>query len=426
MEFKRINDIQNQIESLSQSLKEQAISKLNEIISLLPDEIKDMINFQFEYVRIPKEYLLSSILFAFSNAIGQSCKLNAFGYTNYGNLFFAIVGNRGDIKSEAIKKAIAPLIKRDSEAYSNGNKNLLENIKNKKIFIQEASIQAAQKAHYYNQYSIGIRMDEMMYLVEKMANKNNSDGMAWKTFLLEGYNNSPIDILRVTSESFRINISYPTLIGTIQDHFIPTLFANGNLDSGLIDRIFYTYKLTDNQKLSKEVMPKYIYENYEKSLDRVYSIRKSIEENSEVPSLELKLPVNSKDLIYDYVQDLIYRQKNENTLNKGYLAKLQISIYKLTIVIHAIKSYSLEDPISLDTVKLAIKINEFYLINFKIICSLNERTYDKKTILRLAIREAIKNKAKQTDIINVFGIPKSTISRIWNDELNNIELGTNK
>lgn len=425
MEFKNIEEIEKSIESIVLNDKQKAINELHEIIELLPDEISNLIDFSFRINRIPKEYMFTSILFAFSNAVGLAYGLTAFGYKNYGNLFFAIVGSRGDMKSLPMKIATNVLNKIDSETYKEGNSSESENLKQKKILIQNATIQAAQTSHSYNPYSVGIFLDEIMFLVEKMGNKTNSDGMAWRTFLLEGYNNSTIDILRQTTRSFRIDKSYPTLLGSIQEQFLPTLFGSGNLESGLIDRILFTTKLTENTILSKESIPFSVTANYENLLTKVYNSRKSIEEDEEIESVTLQLSKEAENLLFGYIQNLINKQNKEDYIIKAYLSKLQISIHKLIILIHAIRSNNIETTIEIETVSLAIKVNEFYFLNFKIINSEKENSKDQELNLNAAIRKAIQNNATQTDFIKVFGTPKSTLSRKWNENLNNMELETN-
>ena len=365
MEFKNIQEIEKYIDSVILNDTQKATNELHEIIELLPLEISNLIDYGFKINRIPKEYMLTSILFAFSNAVGLAYELQALGHRNYGNLFFAIVGNRGDMKSLPMKIATSILNTIDSDTYKEGNSSESENLKQKKLLIQNATIQAAQTSHSYNPYSVGIFLDEIMFLVEKMGNKNNSDGMAWRTFLLEGYNNSTIDILRQTTRSFRIDKSYPTLLGSIQEQFLPTLFGSGNLESGLIDRILFTTKLTENNTLSKESIPFEVTANYEKLLTRIYNSRKSIEENEEIESVTLQLSNEAENLIFDYIQNLIIQQNKEEHIIKAYLSKLQISIHKLIILLHAIRSNNIETSIEVETVSLAIKVNEFYFLNFK-------------------------------------------------------------
>jgi hypothetical protein len=69
-----------------------------------------------------------------------------------------------------------------------------------------------------------------------MANKNSNEGSAWRTFFYK----IQINILIFLGRQLivRIEKSYPTLMGSIQTQFIPKLFADGNLESGLMI-VFY-------------------------------------------------------------------------------------------------------------------------------------------------------------------------------------------
>jgi hypothetical protein len=102
MDPKNINDIKNSIYNIFLTNKEIAENQLEQIIASMPSNISNIINDAHKHKRIPKEYLFSSILFACSNAAGLAFSINAMGYTNYSNLYFAIVGSRGDIKSPAM------------------------------------------------------------------------------------------------------------------------------------------------------------------------------------------------------------------------------------------------------------------------------------------------------------------------------------
>ncbi len=249
-----------------------------------------------------------------------------------------------------------------------------------------------------------------------MSNKSNPDGIAWRTFLLEGYNNSVIDILRKQAESFRIDKSYPTLIGSIQEQFLPNLFANGNLESGLIDRILFTYKLTSNKIISRSSMPKHVSDDYHNLLKNVFDYRFAIESSEETESYCLQLDQDAEDLLIEYVQDLIFKQETAPENIKQYLSKAQISICKIVIIAHLILNAgksNFQNNISKKSVELAIEMNEFYVTNFKIINKLNSK--EKKSLINDEdiIQMAIKNGASQKDVVAVIGKDKSTVSRKW-------------
>lgn len=434
-----IESIEKEIDKHVLSNKEIALNQLNKILSLLPIEIATLIEGAFKYQRIPKEYMLSAVLFAFSNAAGLAFKINCMNYTNYSNLYFALIGSRGDTKSPAMDLAIGPLNNYDSREYTeykikekqiqDALPNEAEEVIRKQLFVQNATIEAAMFTHYKNPYSIGVFIDELSFLIEKMANKNNSEGAVWRTFLLQGNTNKHVDVSRRTTDSYRIEKSYPTLLGSIQYQFIPKMFANGNLESGLIDRLLFTYKLTSNKKISKEIFPSSIVENYSVLLTNLFSYRRSIEETKHEFSVLLDESANSK--IISYSQDILNKQDNLGDYEKEYTSKMMINIHKLTLLAHLIKNASIQSfqsKITTKSVDLAILLNEFYFTNFKIVLENKGKVFDEKYFTKEVFLRAIKNGASQTDVIKITALSKGQVSKKWNQYLEegNWKLETNQ
>lgn len=425
MTVNTIEEIDIKIGNAFKTNKEIAINQLEEIISKMPIEIKTLINDAFTLKRIPKEYLLSSILFAYSNACGLAFSIKAMGYVNYANLYFAIIGSRGDSKSPAMDLATLPLVKFDNEKYKEFKKNNIELDENEKsdrkqLFLQDATIESAIYTHYKNKYSIGIFIDELYFIIEKMANKSSTEGTAWRTFFLQGNTNKHIDISRKTTESFRIEKSYPTLLGSIQNQFVPKLFADGNLESGLIDRILFTNKLTINNQLSINDISNEVSENYSKSLINLLNYRTEIENTFEMDDLQIELDLNANKRLFDYSQELINRQNKVNDLSKEYISKMMINIHKISLLTHLIlnsKRHTYQSKINIETVEIAILILEFYFINFKIVLEENITQNNKLPSTEDIIKLAIKNNACQKDVVAITGMDKSSISRKWNKEL---------
>ncbi|WP_281322196.1 DUF3987 domain-containing protein [Flavobacterium aestivum] len=425
MDVKNLKDIDDRIGNAFKTNKEIAINQLEQIISKMPIEIKTLINDAFVLKRIPKEYLLSSILFAYSNACGLAFSIKAMGYINYANLYFSIIGSRGDIKSPAMDLATFPLVKYDNDKYKEFKKNNIEleeteKSDRKQLFLQDATIESAVFTHYKNKYSIGIFIDELYFIIEKMANKNSTEGTAWRTFFLQGNTNKYIDISRKTTESFRIEKSYPTLLGSIQNQFVPKLFADGNLESGLIDRILFTNKLTMNNRLSINDISNEVFENYSKSLINLLNYRTEIENTFEMDDLQIELDSNANKRLFDYSQELINRQNAVNDLSKEYISKMMINIHKVSLLTHLIlnsKRQAYQSKINTETIEIAILILEFYFINFKIVLDENINQKEKLPTTEDIIRLAIKNNASQKDVVAITGMNKSSISRKWNNEL---------
>ncbi|WP_458627993.1 DUF3987 domain-containing protein [Winogradskyella sp. PC D3.3] len=425
MNYDTTEKIDEALQGIMESDSDSAIKKLNYILDNIPNTYSDLINQAFKYKRIPKEYLLSSILFTISTSIGLTFYMKSLGYKNYGNCYFTIIGSRGDAKSEAIKIATKPIKITDDKDYQNFKTELSistnEEIKpiRKQILIQNATIEAAQKIHAENPNAVGIAIDEIFALIEKMANPNSRDGIAWRNFFLEGYTNGYIDVSRKTTESFRINETYPTLIGGLQHQFVPKLFANGNLESGFIDRQFFTPKLTSNIKLfSGRIDPK-VENNYSKAIENIIAYKKQSESPEEaIKQFEIALDKEADDRIFIYTQKLINRQSRAPSIIKEYMSKMQISIQKLCVILfimeHAPKR-EFASKMSIKTVELAIELNEFYFINFKQIIENNKNLKEDTSLTTDAIiRLAKTNNASRKSVIEITGLNKSTISRKWN------------
>lgn len=424
MKIKSIKQVRDKIDDLSMSARDRSLEYFQDILTGIPIEYKDLINQAYLFKRTPKEYLLSSILFSISTSIGLTFYINALGYKNYANLYFAIIGSRGDTKSEAIKIAIEPLKELDDQDYEEhlyemktyDKENEDEPIR-KQILVKDATIEGAHKVHSENINSIGLSYDEIYYLIEKMGNSNSRDGVAWRTFFLEGYTNGYVDVSRKTTKSFRIKETYPTLLGGLQHQFIPKLFANGNLESGFIDRLLFTPKLKSNNRLSKCQVNQEVINNYKSSIFNILAYKRQSENIEEVnKQFEVKMDKLAEENLYIYVQELIERQNKSQPIFREYISKMQISIHKFCLLIHIMKNAGQSNFRAIlkeETVSLAIKINEFYFFNFRIVIEENFIKKGKMPELEDLIKLAKKNNASQKCVAELAGVHKSTVSKRW-------------
>ena len=419
-------------ESLEASLRLKTLNRkqaledsLREIIDKLPLEFKKLIEEAYLYKRIPKEYLLSSILFALSTCTGRTFYIKSLGYKNYANCYFAIIGSRGDTKTEAKNIATAPLKERDNLDYDNFLNEVEHSedeeykVLRKQLLIQNATIEATYQLHSNNPNAIGIFMDEMHTLIERMTNSNSRDGSAWRSFFLESYTNGHIDVSRKTTDSFRIKESYATLLGGLQNEFIPLLFSKGNLESGFIDRLLFTTKITENKTLTRgEINMEYL-SAYNIALQNILSYKRQSELNIEgQKQFQVFLTREADDKIFEYTQNLINRQKNAPPIIKEYMAKMQISIHKLSLIAFMLRNSlkcSFRNKLTLEDVELAILFNEFYFLNFKEIKNFSTEKNNNLPSLESIINMAKQNGASQKAVSEITGKHKGTISKKWNN-----------
>jgi hypothetical protein len=419
--MENIQDINNQIMEITMTKKEKALVLLKSIINRFPLAIQNIINEGFKHQRIPREYLFSSILNAFGNTTGLKVELDAMGFKNYSNIYSVIVGSRGDTKSLALDVAFDPLEKKDSDYYNvykekeEFNKQLeeadQENVVRQRILVKDETIENVKKVHSNNPVSVGLLQDEISGLIYNMANPNSRDGKAWLFYLLSGYTNKGDDVGRVSTEGYRMEKTCPLIIGSIQNQLIPKVFANGNLESGFVDRLLFTNLLEANYIVSKGKIPSEVKLNYKNLIDRALLVR-NIEKK-----VVVMLSNEANEVLFNYSQLLVNRQKAVKSPLKEYMSKLNISIYKLTLIVHNIWSLAENNGIStsvhVDTVKLAIDINEFYLLNFEMILDLVPQQSIKDVNVQDVITYAKKNGLKQKDVAEFTKKDKGNISKLW-------------
>lgn len=414
--------IENKLKELTLSGREKSKAQLIEIIGKIPNQYANLIEDASVYKRIPKEYLLSAIFFSVSTSMGLTFYIDAIGYRNYGNLYFTIVGSRGDTKSEALKLATKPLKLTDDKTYDNFtaesksfNSEIDEEPIRKQILLQNSTIESVHKTHKDNPNSVGVYVDEIYTLISKMGNPNSRDGVEWRTFLLQGYTNDYVDVGRVSTKSFRIKETYPTMLGGIQHEFVLKIFANGNLESGFVDRLLFTPKLSNNTNLVKGEISGNVLDNYNRSIKNILEYKQTSEMPDEkIKNFRIELTEKAEERIFNYTQELIDRKEQAGKIIKEYIAKMQISIHKLSLVLYMMyisEEMNYTKKLDTDIVELAILINEYFLNNFKIILEENYTNAKNEVILDDVIEVAIKNDALQTSIIDVFGISKSMTSK---------------
>jgi hypothetical protein len=292
-----------------------------------------------------------------------------------------------------------------------------EPIKRKQVLIQNASIEAAHQIHFENPNSIGICMDEIFGLVEKMGNSNSRDGVYWREFLLEGYTNGVVDVSRKTTVSFRIAETYPTLIGGLQNQFVKNLFANGNLESGFIDRLLFTTKLTENRKLMTLGIPDECILEYNHSIRNLLEYKRASESPDEVrKQFQINFTEEAESKLFNYVQKLINDQEIAKPIIKEYIAKMQISIHKFCLLSYMLlnaNEKTFRTELTSESVELAITLNDFYFLNFQMIIEGEIDSKEKEITPEDVIAMAKKNNASQKAVVEVTGLHKSTISRKW-------------
>ena len=80
-----------------------------------------------------------------------------------------------------------------------------------------------------------------------------------------------------------------------------------------------------------------------------------------------------------------------------------------------------QNQVTVETIDLAICVNEFYFTNFKLITSSSVNVVDDKIFKEVLFKKAIRNGATQTDVIAITKLSKGQASKLWHKYLKEIE-----
>jgi len=404
-EIQTMKVLKKPVDKQVKTKKKEALSQLSNIIKQLPSPYSNFINEAYIHNRVPKEYLLSSILYTSTIAIGKTVYTCELGYKNYANSYYIILGSRGDGKSQAINLAVKPITVKENEMslnYEHAKKNKANDDEEpirKRFQSLDATPEALERDHFYNQRGIGCNYDEMHDIIGQISDRNSTSGQKYKVLYLKGFNNGIIDVSRKTSESYRIPKTYISLLGGLQKQFTKKLLSGGNLESGLVDRLLFVNLLKDNHQLSSSNMKRKTLNKYNECVNTVIEFSDKNVENEVL----INYTQSARARLRHYTQSLLNERKKAEGHIKEYLAKLPIHVHKIAIQIHVLKSSvtsNFRADVELDTIELAIKINEFYKLNFQMMLNeLDQPSINKEDVVRLGH----KNGATHKEIASVVG-----------------------
>lgn len=160
-------------------------------------------------------------------------------------------------------------------------------------------------------------------------------------------------------------------------------------------------------------------DSYSKSIKHILDYKFQSERvEEETKQFEIKMTDEAHERLFEYTQELINRQAMAKPIIKEYMSKMQISIHKLCInmfmMFHAANSEFRSHLLSIEDVELAMILNEFYLMNFRIVLENNINSNSTEPKVDDIIKLAKRNNASQKAVAEITGVHKGTVSKKWN------------
>ena len=261
---------------------------INSIIDAFPKPIQDFAKEANVGLNFPVEYVLGSVLYTTSVAIGNSHEVKVKnGWHEGSNLYMAIVGETGVTKSHAISLTIKPLLEKNKANYKLYQKQLQEyeqfnKVKNgdnadsvpepcfEQIVADDATLEAIYRIHHHNPRGIGVYCDELRGWINNMGKYNKgSDQEVW----LKTWSRKPIIVNRVSSRPISIESPHISVIGGIQTDLLPSLFKDDRDKNGFIERILFVFSPNSKKEnFSESDMPEYLLAHYTRLINDLMNI----------------------------------------------------------------------------------------------------------------------------------------------------------
>jgi len=412
-------------------LNQSSNYKTNFPYEIFPIEIQILLEVAEETLNYPIEYLGSSILSACSVAIGNTYHIKLKeGFIAKGNLYIALVGKAGDVKSHPLKFAFEPIEKTELASYNNYQNEMKEydslsdeakrsNPKPiyKKYILKDFTPESLIKLHSNNKRGQAIVSDELFGWIKNFGRYNSSGEQETYLSLWNGHS---ISVDRKSEEPIRIDNTYVNIIGTMQTKILPELNKENRGSNGFIERLLFAENENPKPVLwSTNEIEKDIIAKYHLLIERLFTLEFN-EENQKI----LEFTVEAKKKLIKWQnkkrEDLI-----DDEIGTSIQAKYEVYAIRFSLIIQLIY-WALngkdKDKIELFAVENSIKLAEYYFdVALKINHKINKTSpLSKLTKLQKELYENL-NKLFTTEQARIeaekLEIPERTLYRILKNTL---------
>lgn len=379
---------------------------------IFPTEIQILIEKAEETLNYPIEYLGSSILSATSVAIGNTYQLKLKeGFIAKVNLYMALVGAAGDVKSHPLSFAYKPIEKKEKESYEKYKRELEEYKKlnddekkftskplHKKQVLKDFTPESLLKIHSHNSRGVAILSDELFGWIKNFGRYSSSgEQEAYLSF----WNGASVSVDRKSDDPIRLDETFVNIIGTIQTNILPELSKENRGNNGFIERMLFC--LNENPKpvlWNTNELDKELFYIYDKLIHRLHSL----ELNDLKPNI-IKFNKNALDRLIKWQNDKRIEYLGDD-LKNGIQAKYEVYTIRFALInqlIHWTLNNKTNLEVELFSVENAIKLSEYYFKNaIKVHYLINKNSpLDKLTSEKKELYKLLPNKFSTGEVLKL-------------------------
>lgn len=376
--------IVNHIEDLLNSTNKNKTNVLNPFpVEVFPKCVQEIINSTNNCLNYPIDFISSSLLYAISVSLGNTCKVEVrTGWQENAVLYLSLVGRAGTNKSHPITFALKPIELSDNfnlKTYIEDLKQYNQNVKLTKKEREEAGIsepikpiceqyivsdftpESLAEIHKHNIKGIGVYADE---LASWFKNFNRYNKGSEEQFWLSNWSGKPIRINRRTTESTYIPLPFISVIGTIQTGVLNEL-ANNRTENGFLDRILFVVPDTLKKEYWTDMeLNQEIIDSWQKIIESLLNLPLILDELYNPNPKILKFTPEAKQHLYKWQKELTdLSNKTENEAINGVLAKLEVYAIRLSLILQMMNyacNTDNNEAIGIEALKGALKLVEYF------------------------------------------------------------------
>lgn len=360
-------------------------SKVDSPLEYFPFKIQEIVQDLKAGRNFPVPYVLASMLYATSVAIGSTVKLDfpTFDKGMYANIYIALVGDRGTNKSAPLLEILSPLLELDAQYIKQYNDEIekleekgnvnFKRPKVRRIIVSDITTETLCQKLEDNPRGLGLWVDELKAWIGGFDKYRKVSGGVDESFFISMYNRAPIVVERKTSSKIIcVSNPYLSIIGSIQPCVLNRAITQERLDNGFLDRILLAIYEEDSIFLwgKNHVNKSCGLEIWRGILIQLYNLSLKIEKDNPDAVQTMKCDNDAEEYITGWRDGKqLELSQNETSDIKALFSKSQVYCLKIMILLNLLRyaSGEIENPMFIDhnTAIRSAAITDWFFNNSK-------------------------------------------------------------
>lgn len=377
----------------------------------LNPEISEIVKEVSKVYQCPLEFAIVSMYVAVAAVAGHKFALWDGKYTNFAQLWAAIVAPSGTGKSEALDWFFKPVEALETERYKAYRAALQEwkeggekgpKPKYRRSTAVDTTPEVRDQILADNPNGLCLKVDELKGQFDNLCRYNKSGEVS---NLLSGYSNKPYTVDRKTQEPLRIDCPVLSIVGTIQPGIFSQAFGRPQfLGNGFLPRWLFVWSdVHPKRKYSEMSVNPEISRKWSQIIGKIDGV---------AGECNVQLSAAARAIYQDYYNELeekIYRSKDDE--KKEVFAKVQVNVLRWALITGILACEYVE--VSDVSMQYAVVCSRYFeTTGLKAVDAVKgqSRTVTLKDVIQTL--KALKPSLIQTKLAEAIGVSEAYISKV--------------